>query len=295
MIRSSPVTIKKIKMLRKSTSNTLDDATSLRNRVAQANRQIYDSAGVQRYVEGAPHIKHASLRQLYADTLVEVFQRAQLNSPMPRVLDLGAGDGSVTLPLLELGAHVTAVDISPDQVSALEKRCSQYADRLMVRCEDISLFLASRPGAFDIVVMNFFLHHIPDYIAMLRYVIPVMSKNGQFFSFQDPLLYSSQSPIERFYDKAAYGAWRLARGDVWGGLKRWIRRARGVYLADSPHDNSEYHVLRDGVDHQAISGLFESNGYTCRIIRYFSTQSRVFQTLGAMAKMKNTFAIVAFR
>ncbi|MEY3775460.1 MAG: hypothetical protein RLZZ129_2240 [Verrucomicrobiota bacterium] len=271
------------------------EADELKRRVALANLAAYDSDGARRYVDGAPHIKHADLRALYADILVDVFQQAQAGGKTPTVLDLGAGEGSVTLPMLELGAHVTAVDISAEQLAGLKKRCLRYANQLTVRCEDIAETIAREPGEFDIIVANSFLHHIPDYLGMLRSLLPHLAAGGQFFSFQDPLLYATQPRLGRLWDKGTYAAWRLGKGDVWNGIRRRLRRARGQYLADSAHDNAEYHVVRAGVDHEAIAALFREAGFRCRIIPYFSTQSTLLQSVGRRLGLPNTFAFVATR
>ena len=77
------------------------------------------------------------------------------------------------------------------------------------------------------------------------------------------------------------------------GLKRRIRRNRGVYLKDSVHDNTEYHITRNGVDQEAIRLLFKECGFDCNIVSYFSTQSRFCQPIGAILNMKNTFAVLA--
>ncbi len=238
-------------------------------------------------------MQHEELRQLYADLLVEVFQRARQHRDVLRVLDLGAGEGSVTLPMLELGAHVTAVDISADQLEVLKVKYARFGDRLEIRCGDIAELMSEGDVAYDVITANSFLYHIPDYLGMLEGLLPRLSRHGQFFSFQDPLFYGSQSRFERGYDKMAYGIWRLGRGDVWAGLQRRLRRARGVYLPDSIHDNSEFHALRDGVNQAAIAALFQRAGYADRIVCYFSTQARVFQSLGAALGLKNTFAFIA--
>ena len=87
----------------------------------------------------------------------------------------------------------------------------------------------------------------------------------------------------------------MTKGDVWGGLQRRLRRRRGVYLADSMHDNAEYHVTRNGVDQEAIRSILEAAGFRCELVRYFSTQSRLFQPLGTVLGVRNTFAIIAQR
>jgi SAM-dependent methyltransferase len=260
-----------------------------------ANISAYSPEATRKYVHGAPHIKHASLRAMYADLVVQVYDFAKRHTTAPSVLDLGAGEGSVTLPFLHLGATVTAVDISSSQLDVLRGRCKRFGDRLKVRCEDIADTLKAERDKYDIIVVNSFLHHIPDYIGMIREAIALLAPCGQFFSFQDPLRYDSVGTPTMIFSNAAYLSWRLFEGDVVGGLKRHLRRRHGIYLEDSVFDNVEYHVIRNGVDQDAIYRLFKERGYECNIVRYFSTQSRLFQPIGTAVGLKNTFAVIARR
>lgn len=267
------------------------------NRVAAlANVAMYDSEATRRYIDGAPHIKHASLRRLYGGLVVRVFDEARRYADPPAVLDLGAGEGSVTLPFLELGARVTAVDISSSQLDLLRHRCASFGDRLVVRREDINDTLgALADDRFDIVVVNSFLHHVPDYLAVIQGATALLGPHGQFFSFQDPLRYDSIGWPARVFSALAFASWRILQGDVIGGLRRRLRRTRGIYLADSPYDNAEYHAIRGGVDQQAVRQLLEARGFECELIPYFSTQSRLFQPLGAALGIANTFGVIARR
>lgn len=262
---------------------------------ALANSIAYDQENAKSYINGAPHIKHRSLRKLYGNLLVRVLDEAKAHSETVHVLDLGAGEGTVTLPFLELGASVTAVDLSEAQLASLESRCTEHADRLTVLCADVDAALDTLQGPFDIVVVNSFLHHIPDYLAMIDRSLALMSPHGQFFSFQDPLLYRSLNPVANAFAKGTYYFWRVFQGDVLGGTKRVLRRRRGVYDPHCRSDNAEYHVVREGVDQDQIAKLFEQRGFDCEIVRYFSTQSRLFQPIGETLGVCNTFAVVARR
>ena len=264
------------------------------NRIAAlANVSAYDAEATKEYIDGAPHIKHDSLRKLYGKLVVQVFDNATRYTKIPKVLDLGAGEGSVTLPFLELGAKVVAVDISSSQLDTLKTKCNNFGDMLEVRCEDIIDTLKDNSEKYDIIVVNSFLHHVPDYLGMIRESTMILNPHGQFFSFQDPLRYDSVGKATMNFSKLAYFSWRVFKGDVIGGLRRRIRRSRGIYLEDSVHDNAEYHVTRNGVDQDSIHVLFEDQGFDCNIVSYFSTQSRMFQPIGAMLSMENTFAVLA--
>jgi SAM-dependent methyltransferase len=260
---------------------------------AAANDLVYDRRDAKTYIDGAPHIKHASLRALYSKLLLQIFDVANEQTPTPRILDLGAGEGSVTLAFLELGAQVTAVDISRHQCDNLIAKCSRHAERLKVRCEDVGDALKDKSTEYDIVATNSFLHHIPDYLGLINQSLDVLAPGGQFFSFQDPLRYDSLSRFTYHFQNLSYLSWRLWRGDVIGGLKRRYRRSRGVFYEDAAEDHAEYHAMRNGVDQDAIRALFGSRNFDCRIIPYFSTQSSLFQPIGAALGCKNLFGVIA--
>jgi hypothetical protein len=122
-----------------------------------------------------------------------------------------------------------------------------------------------------------------------------LAPRGHFFTFQDPLHYREVGALAKAFSHAAYLSWRLFQRDVVRGVARRLRRRAGIYLQDSVHDNVEYHVTRDGVDHNGIRQLLVEAGFDCDIITYFSTQSSLFQPLGTALNVKNTFAVVACR
>jgi hypothetical protein len=145
---------------------------------------------------------------------------------------------------------------------------------------------------YDVVVMNSFLHHIPDYLSAIRKAVKSLYPHGQLFSFQDPLRYDTLGPGTWLTSNLGYFSWRLFQGNYVQGLKTRIRRLRGIYVPGSKEDDAEYHVTRNGVDQNAIKDLLERQGFRCEVIRYFSTQSGAFQWLGNSLRMENTFAIV---
>jgi SAM-dependent methyltransferase len=68
--------------------------------------------------------------------------------PGDRVLDAGAGPGRFTLELLRLGAHVTALDISPGQLELLKARVPDV-EAVLGDITDLSRF---GDDAFDVTV-----------------------------------------------------------------------------------------------------------------------------------------------
>jgi 2-polyprenyl-3-methyl-5-hydroxy-6-metoxy-1,4-benzoquinol methylase len=264
----------------------------------EANAAIYDALEEGEYVDGAPHLKHERLRAFYMDLAARVLAEAAGHRCPPRVLDLGAGEGTATLPFLEAGAEVTAVDVSERQLEVFRTRCGPHAQRLSILCGDVEeVIRASREAGntYEVIVANSFLHHVPDPAGLIRSVVPMLAPRGILFSFQDPLRYRTLGAFTRAVAGLAYFWWRVPRGDVVGGTMRRARRMMGVYRDDCPQDNAEYHVVRSGVDHEALGRLLTEAGLSVELVRYFSTQSAWWQRAGESLGLENTFSIIARR
>jgi 2-polyprenyl-3-methyl-5-hydroxy-6-metoxy-1,4-benzoquinol methylase len=262
-----------------------------RKRVAELNKKVY--ASNEEYVSGAPHLKHATIRKLHYSLITKVYNRVKLIHDTPKILDLGAGEGSVTSTFLELGGAVTAVDISREQLEVLQGRCSHFKGALTICCNDIYKVLENENEKYNIITFNSFLHHIPDYIDLINRTLPLLKGGGQLFAFQDPMRYDTMKVTDLLFTNFSYFIWRVFQDDAIRGMARWLRRRVGVYKDNSMHDNAEYHVVRNGVDQEAIQVFLEGNLFKCEIVTYFSTQNATLQRIGEFFKFKNTFAVVA--
>ncbi len=255
---------------------------------------LYGADEARAYLDGAPHLKHRSVHTLLEKAITDVF--ARIGRESPRVLDLGAGEGSATLVFLERGAHVTAVDDSHAQLEALRRRARAYPDRVDIvqgRADDVVRERSN--DRYDVVAAVSFLHHVPDYIAFVRDAALLVAPGGAFFSFQDPLLHARLPRATHAFQRAAYAAWRLRKGDVAGGLRRRARRAWGIWDETCAQDVIEYHATRFGVDEASVCEVLRDAGFEPQLTRYFSTQSTFFQRLGSALGLENTFGITAVR
>ena len=97
-----------------------------------------------------------------------------LLAPQPgeRILDLGCGDGALTQQIVESGAHVVAVDASPEMVARARERGldAHVAD-------GHALDFA---GAFDAVFSNAALHWMHDHDRVLGGVARALKPGGRF-------------------------------------------------------------------------------------------------------------------
>lgn len=96
--------------------------------------------------------------------------------PGERVLDLGCGDGTLTVELAARGAAVVGVDVDASMVAAVRDR------GLDARLGDGQSFAGAVADAtpFDAVFSNAALHWMPDAAAVARQVRAVLRPGGRF-------------------------------------------------------------------------------------------------------------------
>ncbi|MCO6430410.1 MAG: 3-demethylubiquinone-9 3-O-methyltransferase [Deltaproteobacteria bacterium] len=94
-----------------------------------------------------------------------------------RVLDLGCGGGLLSVPLIEQGAFVTGIDISPSSIEVCRKKAG---NRGRFICGDIRT-ASWAPESFDVAVIADVLDHIPDYPNVLKYTAAALRPGGLMF------------------------------------------------------------------------------------------------------------------
>jgi SAM-dependent methyltransferase len=152
---------------------------------------------------------------------------------------------------------------------------------------------ATTENRFDLVVALSVLHHIPDYLRAVETYARVTTPGGTFVCWQDPLWYERLPRSTRLAARAAYFGWRLRQGDFRRGIATRIRRLRGTYDTANPSDMSEYHVVRKGVDEDALVRLLQRWYGDVRVATYWATQSSIGQRVGEQFGFADTFTITA--
>ncbi|MGH2562706.1 MAG: class I SAM-dependent methyltransferase [Thermomicrobiales bacterium] len=247
------------------------------------------------YRDGSPHLKHDRLFATLVGWLRAELVAATARDLPPTLLDIGAGDGAFVAPALAAGFRVTATEMSRPAIAKLERRfAGNPAFTARFVAGGAADPIGEADGRFSVVLCASVLHHIPDYLATIEQtLIHHMEPGGAFVSFQDPLWYPSMGRGTRLFSEAAYLSWRLARGNYRRGVATRWRHRRGVYDDANLSDTAEYHVVRQGVDHERLVEFLLHRFDDVVLSPYWSTHAGFWQRAGERIGAANTFAAVA--
>ena len=93
------------------------------------------------------------------------------------VLDIGCGGGLVAEPLARLGAKVTGIDPSPENIEAAKAHAGGARLDIVYRAETAEA-LATSSAQFDCVLLLEVVEHVPDVPAFLKEVAPLVKQGG---------------------------------------------------------------------------------------------------------------------
>jgi ubiquinone/menaquinone biosynthesis C-methylase UbiE len=94
-----------------------------------------------------------------------------------RILDMGCGPGAMTIPLVEQGRRVTAIDLSSAMARDTYERIEQRGGKPSVAIAD-ACALPFASGVFDVVVTTGVLEYVKDAIVALREIHRVLAPCG---------------------------------------------------------------------------------------------------------------------
>ena len=93
------------------------------------------------------------------------------------VLDIGCGGGLVSVPLVRLGAHVTAIDASAEAIGAARTHAEQLGLAIDYRCTSAEA-LAESGARFDLVTALEIIEHVADVRVFLGAASALMRPGG---------------------------------------------------------------------------------------------------------------------
>jgi ubiquinone/menaquinone biosynthesis C-methylase UbiE len=115
-----------------------------------------------------------------AEKLDFAFKEISSNSSKFLLLDFGSGTGNITNHLIKYDSDILAADVSE---KSLKKLINKFNDdsklsTFKLNGEDLKEF---NDNSFDMIVTYSVLHHIPDYLSIIREFIRVLKPGGILF------------------------------------------------------------------------------------------------------------------
>ena len=116
-----------------------------------------------------------------------------------KVLDAGCAAGWYTEKLLDLGAKVTATDISNEMVAATQRRVGNRAEVLNI---DLEKDLPFQNESFEFIISSLVMHYIKDWNKTFNAFQRILKPGGIFlFSIHHPLMDIKFSENKDYFSK----------------------------------------------------------------------------------------------
>ena len=228
---------------------------SLRERIHKANVALHRSEA-EYYELLHPEI-YGKPEQKRIDSTLKILDRLVTDSKK-KALDFGAGTGNITGKLLNMGYNVTAVDISAEMCSILERKYKSYseAEKLIVINSPIEE-VSSGKGEFDLITCYSVLHHLPDYLDAIKRLSIFLRKSGVMYLDHEasPFYWKHESNSGAYLVKQIY----LHSNQL---LNHLYLRTKGDNIPSLDYDLADYwHKREHPIDHEKIESIFRKERF----------------------------------
>jgi ubiquinone/menaquinone biosynthesis C-methylase UbiE len=189
-------------------------------RSVEHNRRAHDEVGA-RYDSKHPEIFSDAEQARLAAAITRVVGMARPSGTVLRALDVGCGTGNVTAHLIGAGAQVTAADLSRTFIDIVAKRFSAGLEATVaLNGHDLHPI---PDNSFDLTCAYSVLHHVPDYLALVREMARVTRPGGLVVIDHERTQESwTSTELLRFYREAV--VWPERRWWYWLDPSRYWKR-----------------------------------------------------------------------
>jgi 2-polyprenyl-3-methyl-5-hydroxy-6-metoxy-1,4-benzoquinol methylase len=228
---------------------------SLTEQIHKANVDVHRSEA--KYYEALhPEVYSKKEQKRIASTLEEIDKKIQNNQR--NALDIGAGTGNLTGKLLAMGYHVIATDISPEMCEILRKKYRVYLPNQLSVINSPIEELTFSQGKFDLITSYSVLHHLPNYVSVLKTIVAYLKVGGVIYIDHEasPTYWKRESSSLASFVKAIY----FHSNPTINALYFQII---GLKVPIIDYTLSDYwHKKEHALDHQDIAKVFKETGFT---------------------------------
>jgi 2-polyprenyl-3-methyl-5-hydroxy-6-metoxy-1,4-benzoquinol methylase len=177
--------------------STNPEASAELNAVGPPRKSVISkSRSVREVFENAPHyLKSRRLDMMMRTEAVHAFAA---DIERRRIMDIGCGDGSITLPLLTSTSQLTLLDLSANMLARARQNAPQeFIKNVAFRNEDFK-DAVFEPGSFDLIVTVGVVAHVDSPGEFLRKIKMLLRPGGHvILEFTDA--YHFVGRIDRFF------------------------------------------------------------------------------------------------
>jgi len=179
----------------------------------QFNKKVNNTVG-RKYERSHGEIFNPVEQKRLRNTLRAAVEAVRTSSKPMTVLDYGCGSGNLTRHLIELGINTVSADVSEGFLNLIERKFFQtrLSKALKVNGSDLSNV---QSGRFDLVATYSVLHHVPDYLHIVKEMCRVLKPDG--------VIYIDHEVNESYYERPEEYVEFLRKARPIINLKRYLR------------------------------------------------------------------------
>jgi ubiquinone/menaquinone biosynthesis C-methylase UbiE len=261
-------------------------------RQIEHNIRVHDRM-CQRYESLHGEIFNPVEQERLAQTVRLAVSRIRGGRQPARALDVGCGTGNLTRHLLAAGLHVTAADVSTQSLEYLRQKLrgavTSQSDQLRTVVLNGRNLAGLSDASFDLVAAYSLLHHVPDYLGLVREMVRVLAPGGVFYVDHEAARgFWSPSEEYREYVRLAKPKWHspgrwqkfLVPRNYWFKVRR-LRNKRLTIEGDLhvwPDDHIEWDAVERALTESGCSEttheeyLLYRRGYDLEAYRQYRTR-----------------------
>lgn len=240
-------------------SNLIDE-----NRVILENKIAHDEEA--RFYDRQQYYVNLSIHNYYVDKELDIITNdlKKLNKDVYSVLDLGAGTGWIVSKIYKYNNfHIDAVDISEKMLELMRDKIGSPANVKVFQMEAFQFleFATFNKKKYDLIIYSTVLHHLYDYMKVLRMSLPLINNGGYVYILNEP--FKKPSALE-IMDTLLHRLFRSRHGLQYSVLNVLFRNYNFKF---SKYNKTiaEYHYYRGGIDVAKVFDLLKQNDF--RIIK----------------------------
>lgn len=119
------------------------------------------------------------LHDLNPARLGYIRRHAEINNR--RVLDVGCGGGILSESLVQAGANVTGIDVTPEVLQVARLHSLETGINVDYQETTVEALAEAMPGEFDVVTSLEMLEHVPDPVSVVKACTALLKPGGKVF------------------------------------------------------------------------------------------------------------------